>query len=456
MSTTQCEQTGTAGGVGVEVSLSPQTRGFIVPGPGCVLRGSVRVTAAAGAVDKIEVRYRGIEVVGGTVDDDVDDFDGQPARKGVRVLTRAYFDERLVVWDQATGAGLEWGAEQTLGFSIGMPRANYPAEIRSTQGPESQHFEICYQLVALVFKGEEVVARHVHRVPFTPSLSKTIVDVPQPAVSRTAYDDRGNECLVTRVTLSQPEYVPGDQVLGGVFIEMHSKANNGRTVRKAECQLRQRIECRMRRSGSEGSGAGARPQSAPGDDSDILWTRVVDLEPPQTLTLTSYGVGLAAMAEGAESSHELHGGGGSSLMAGYKACSANIHTVMPINTPVIAGHFLAFTYELLVTATVAGLAWGMQKVSTRTAIGSLAEAGSPTCESAPASAFGTVNSSVSLKSMDDPNRFSVEAFKQQGKSRFSMMTINTVAARDCRRHAQCSRDYARKDRGPGQAEAVFG
>ncbi|KAJ1950960.1 hypothetical protein EC988_004195, partial [Linderina pennispora] len=70
------------------------------------------------------------------------------------------------------------------------------------------------------------------------------------------------------------------------------------------------------------------------------------------------------------------------------------------------------------------------KVSTRTAIGSLAEAGSPTCESAPASAFGTVNSSVSLKSMDDPNRFSVEAFKQQGKSRFSMMTINTVAARD--------------------------
>ncbi|KAJ1940185.1 hypothetical protein EC988_007107, partial [Linderina pennispora] len=422
MSTTQCEQTGTAGGVSVEVSLSPQTRGFIVPGPGCVLRGkdpwagqggsgqqlgargfllllldrqgtwegqqgaqqcqsidgyalliddcfcwwlfrigSVRVTAAAGAVDRIEVRYRGIEVVGGTVDDDVDDFDGQPARKGVRVLTKAYFDERLVVWDQATGAGLEWGAEQTLGFSIGMPRANYPAEIRSTQGPESQHFEICYQLVALAFKGEQVVARHVHRVRFTPSLSKTIVDVPQPAVSRTAYDDRGNECLVTRVTLSQPEYVPGDQVLGGVFIEMHSKANNGRTVRKAECQLRQRIECRMRRSGSEGSGAGARPQSAPGDDSDILWTRVVDLEPPQTLTLTSYGVGLAAMAEGAESSHELHGGGGSSLMAGYKACSANIHTVMPINTPVIAGHFLAFTYELLVTATVAGLAWGMQK-----------------------------------------------------------------------------------------------
>ncbi|KAJ1951451.1 hypothetical protein FBU59_000141 [Linderina macrospora] len=449
MSAAHCEQTSTVEGVSVEVMLSPQTRGVIVPGPGCVLR----VTAAASsAVDKIEVRYRGIEVVGGTVDDSVDEFDGQPARKGVRVLTKAYFDERVVVWDGAQGATMEWGTEQTIGFSIGMPRANYPAEIRSTLGPESQHFEICYQLVALAFNGDSVVARHVHRVPFTPSLSKTIVDVPQPAVSRTAYDDRGNECLVTRVTLSQPEYVPGDQVLGGVFIEMHSKANNGRTVRKAECQLRQRIECRMRRSGNETIGASGmmRPQSAPGDESDILWTRVVDLEPPQTLTLTSYGVGLAAMAEGAENKHDMHGGegygsgagtgggggaddqrrGGSSLMAGYKACSANIHTVMPINTPVIAGHFLAFTYELLITATVAGLAWGMQKVSTRTAIGGLAEAGSPTCESAPAGAFGTVDSSVSLKSMDDPNRFSVDAFRQGKASRFSMMTVNTVAARD--------------------------
>ncbi|KAJ2487331.1 hypothetical protein IWW37_005282 [Coemansia sp. RSA 2050] len=387
----------------IQVFLSPSldsTPG--VPGPDRVLTGS----ALAGA-EQVEVQYRGVEVVGGTLDD-FDDIETLVPRKGMRALTKVYFDERLVLWRrEASSFDGESGESLRLPFSIALPRANYPAEIKSVCKPApSQSFEIAYHLVGWIHppaEGEPL--RYVCPVPYVPLLARPPGIVPQAPVIRTAYDDRGKECLVTRVTLSQSDYVPGDQVVGGVYIEC-TKTN--RSIRKAECQLRQRIECRMRRTYSsaaetaaERSAASSRPQSsqksAESDDSDILWTRVVDLGPWRPLTLTTVGLGLAASAAAASTGGFANGSGNSSAslvsdMAGgggldsgatktlskgaaaimaapNRSCSANVHTDIPATTPLVPGHFLSFSYELLVSVTVYSLTRGSQALITRTPLG---------------------------------------------------------------------------------------
>ncbi|KAJ2415021.1 hypothetical protein H4218_005497 [Coemansia sp. IMI 209128] len=394
----------------IQVFLSPNSDSTPgVPGPDRVLSGFVVVagSALAGA-EQVEVQYRGVEVVGGTLDD-FDDIETLVPRKGMRALTKVYFDERLVLWRRETSSfDGESGEYLRLPFSIALPRANYPAEIKSVCKPApSQSFEIAYHVVGWVHppaEGEPL--RYVCPVSYVPLLARPPGIVPQAPVIRTAYDDRGKECLVTRVTLSQSDYVPGDQVVGGVYIEC-TKTN--RSIRKAECQLRQRIECRMRRTYSsaaetaaERSAASSRPQSsqksAESDDSDILWTRVVDLGPWRPLTLTTVGLGLAASAAAASSTGGFANGSGNSsaslvsdlagssgldssatktlskgaaaiMTAPNRSCSANVHTDIPATTPLVPGHFLSFSYELLVSVTVYSLTRGSQALTTRTPLG---------------------------------------------------------------------------------------
>ncbi|KAJ2874085.1 hypothetical protein FB639_004139, partial [Coemansia asiatica] len=230
-------------------------------------------------------------------------------------------------------------------------------------------------------------------------------------VTRTAYDDRGKECLVTRVTLSQSEYLPNDQVVGGVYMEV-TKSN--RTIRKAECQLRQRVECRMRRTFSPAETAeliasGSRPNSSQlspaSDESDVLWCRSIEITPLKPLTLTASGVGLAAAAaagctgsgssqksgSSAAAAHnallvsELGGGmdvaekressasrilSTKSIISSNRLCSANFHIDIPMMTHIVPGHFLLFSYELLIDVTVYSLTRGTQKISTRTPLSS--------------------------------------------------------------------------------------
>ncbi|KAJ2380174.1 hypothetical protein GGI05_006394, partial [Coemansia sp. RSA 2603] len=112
------------------------------------------------------------------------------------------------------------------------------------------------------------------------------------------------------------------------------------------------------------------------------------------LTLTVNGVGLAAaaaaaaghqptdLAEKRESSASRatmstkggssNGSAASSSISsnGNKACSANFHLDLPVDTHVVAGHFLLFSYELLVEVTVHSLTRGTQKVATRTPLSS--------------------------------------------------------------------------------------
>ncbi|KAJ1986889.1 hypothetical protein GGI25_006138 [Coemansia spiralis] len=387
------------------------------PGPDRILNGYVLVDESLlEDAERIEIQYRGVEVVGGTLDDFEDDtLDGLHPRKGVRAFNKVYFDERLVVWqrddtDPAGAARSPDGTSTKFEFSIAFPHANYPAEIKSIcKAAPSQSFEIAYHAVGWVFGADDtLVARSVTNVPFIPLLTRRPSIAPQVPVTQTAYDDRGRECLFTRVTLSQTDYIPGDQVVGGVYIEC---VKSNRTVRKAECQLRQRVECRMRRTFNSAETAElvstSRPQSsqpsAHSDDSDVLWMRTVDIGLPQVLTLTTSGVGLAAAAAantaGASSSltgsitassvslasdscNELvekrestfaraMGPKGSGIISGYRSCSANVHTHIPSTASVVPGHFLLFSYELLIDVTVSSLARGSQKLSTRTPLSSM-------------------------------------------------------------------------------------
>ncbi|KAJ2808732.1 hypothetical protein H4R20_000677 [Coemansia guatemalensis] len=385
-------------------------------GPDKIVTGHVSVPEASlSGVDRIEIQYRGVEVVGGTLDDYEDhSLDGLILKEGARALNKLYFDERLVLWERDRDAP---ASAQQLLFSIAYPNANYPGEVKSVcRSAPSQSFEIAYHVaVWLVGPDNKPVAREVQCVPFVPVFSRKASAIPPAPVSQTGYDDRGKECLLTRVTLSQTDYVPGDQVVAGVYIEC-LRAN--RSIRKAECTLRQRIECRMRRTFSPIETAeivsNSRPQSsqpsAASDDSDVLWSRTIDVCPPQQLTLTTSGVGLAAAAASASSSTtQLHSSTAASrssqisdsgeiphkrdssisrtmssrspagLMAGFRSCSANMHTSLPSSASMVSGHFLLFSYELQIDVTVGSLARGGQRVSTHTLLGSSAvEPSTPT------------------------------------------------------------------------------
>ncbi|KAJ1966219.1 hypothetical protein GGI12_000241 [Dipsacomyces acuminosporus] len=466
-------------GTTVQVFLiPPQTGDMVAPGPQGVVKGHVLVnTTAKDALGTVEIQFRGVEVVGGTMADLDNDLEELHPRKGARSLNRVYFDEQLVLWDHANTA-LEHGGQMMLPFAIVMPKANYPAEIKSLcDAAPSQSFEICYQVIAraLAKDGESVLGRFVQEIPFVPLLTKPLSAASndgQHSMSRIAYDDRGNECAVTCLTLAQAEYVPGDQVVGGLYIEC-TKAN--RTIRKAECQLRQRIQCRMRRTFNsvevaERSASSSRPQSSqksPADisnESDILWTRVVEMGSWKQLTLTSVGVGLAAAAaqsaNGYSASSNNNGsssivsspaeqqlgdqaseagdkkdsvGRSKSIIASNRPCSsANIHTDIPSTAPMIPGHFLSFSYELVIAVTISSLTRGTQRVTTRMPLGSSLECATPTpvsgrpqsschipavveeedsSESAPS--IKTTSTGKRNKTLHAEGRFSVGAFQEK-------------------------------------------
>ncbi|KAJ2827745.1 hypothetical protein IWW50_001734 [Coemansia erecta] len=378
-----------------------------VPGPDRTVTGSIAVPAAAlEDAERIEIQYRGVEVVGGTLDDYEDrSFHGLTLKKGARALNRLYFDERLVLWQRSSDAAAQPAAELSLSlpFSIAYPNANYPSERRSecTKAP-SQSFEIAYHIIVwLVAANNEPVARVVQGLPFVPLFIRKPSALRQAPVTQVGHDERGRECLFTRVTLSQADYVPGDQIVAGVYIEC-TKSN--RTIRKAECTLRQRVECRMRRTFSPAETAdiasNSRPQSsqpsAASDDSDVLWSRLIDVGQPQALTLNTSGVGLAAaaasgsqanasvaastMSQASEMidtpdkrdstfSRTLASKSPNSIISGLRACSANMHTSIPASASMISGHYLLFSYELQIDVTIGSLARGTQRISTHTPLG---------------------------------------------------------------------------------------
>ncbi|KAJ2648817.1 hypothetical protein IWW40_003617 [Coemansia sp. RSA 1250] len=373
-------------------------------GAGCTCCSISVPASALEKAERVEVQYRGVEVVGGTLADyEEDSFGGLVAKKGAPVLNKLYFDERLVLWQRSSDMSAE---ALSLPFSIAYPNANYPSECKSEckQAP-SQSFEIAYHVIVwLVDADNEPVARVVQNMPFVPTFSRKPSPVRQAPLTQMGFDERGRECLFTRVTLSQADYVPGDQIVAGVYIEC-TKSN--RTIRKAECTLRQRIECRMRRTFSPAETAeiasNSRPQSsqpsAASDDSDVLWSRMADVGQPQTLTLTTSGVGLAAAAaSGGQTSASVIGStisqtsdmydvpdkrdsglsrtmtakSPTGIISGLRACSANMHTSIPASASMVSGHFLLFSYELQIDVTISSLGRSTQKIITHTPLGSTA------------------------------------------------------------------------------------
>ncbi|KAJ1791140.1 hypothetical protein LPJ59_005040, partial [Coemansia sp. RSA 2399] len=411
-------------------------------GPDKIISGYVEVDQALlRQTEKIEIQYRGVEVAGGTLSDFDDNYvEGLQPRAGMRAFSKVYFDERLTVWqrseekqqqEEASG-NTTTALPRRFDFSIAFPHANYPAQVHSTcEAAPLQSFEIAYHVVGWTVGADGgVLERAQAPIGFVPRLTRTLPQgamVPQAPLTQTAYDERGRECLFTRVTLSQADYVPGDQVVAGVYIEC---IKSNRTVRKADAQLRQRVECRMRRTYSSAETAelvasGSRPQSSQpsthSDDSDVLWTRALDIGAPQPLTLTRTGVGLAAAAASgcttpgtgvgaisgpftgslvaastcslSSSDHVAEptpvpekrestlaraiGPKGSGIIAGYRSCSANMHTHIPASASAVPGHFLIFSYELLIDVTLSSLTRGNHKVSTRTPLGSATGAATP-------------------------------------------------------------------------------
>ncbi|KAJ1858281.1 hypothetical protein GGH12_001216 [Coemansia sp. RSA 1822] len=397
----------TAAGMQLTLGALTADAAAVVPGPDRTVTGRITVPAAAlESAECVEIQYRGVEVVGGTLDDFEDhSFGGLVLKQGARALNRLYFDERLVLWqrnDTTVSNDSDTEALQ-LPFSIAYPNANYPSESRSEckQAP-SQSFEIAYHIIVWLLGADNVpVARVVQSMPFVPTFSRKPSALRQAPVTQTGRDERGRECLFTRVTLSQTDYVPGDQIVAGVYIEC-TKSN--RTIRKAECTLRQRVECRMRRTFSPAETAeiasSSRPQSsqpsAVSDDSDVLWSRLIDVGQVQTLTLNTSGVGLAAAAASggttsvsavAAASTVSQGSDAfeasdkrdssvsrtlskspNSIMSGLRACSANMHTSIPASASMISGHYLLFSYELQIDVTIGSLARGTQKISTHTSL----------------------------------------------------------------------------------------
>ncbi|KAJ2207237.1 hypothetical protein IW145_001600 [Coemansia sp. RSA 521] len=395
----------TAAGMQLTLGALTANAAAVVPGP------DRTVTALEGA-ECVEIQYRGVEVVGGTLDDFEDhSFGGLVLKQGARAFNRLYFDERLVLWQRNDAESSDKALQ--LPFSIAYPNANYPSECRSEckQAP-SQSFEIAYHIVVWLLGADNVpVARVVQSMPFVPTFSRKPSALRQAPVTQTGRDDRGRECLFTRVTLSQTDYVPGDQIVAGVYIEC-TKSN--RTIRKAECTLRQRVECRMRRTFSPAETAelasSSRPQSsqpsAVSDDSDVLWCRLIDVGHVQTLTLNTSGVGLAAAAasggtasvstvaaastvsqgsDAFEASDKRNSSvsrtpskSPNSIMSGLRACSANMHTSIPPSASMISGHYLLFSYELQIDVTIGSLARGTQRISTFTSLSSNCAGGANT------------------------------------------------------------------------------
>ncbi|KAJ2552888.1 hypothetical protein EV175_003139, partial [Coemansia sp. RSA 1933] len=68
---------------------------------------------------------------------------------------------------------------------------------------------------------------------------------------------------------------------------------------------------------------------------------------------------------------------GSGIIAGYRSCSANMHTHIPPTASAVPGHFLIFSYELLIDVTLSSLTRGTHRVSTRTPLGSSTGAATP-------------------------------------------------------------------------------
>ncbi|KAJ2396526.1 hypothetical protein GGI23_003882, partial [Coemansia sp. RSA 2559] len=429
---------------GIRLHVANQTSGAPVEtGPDKIISGYVEVDQALlRQTEKIEIQYRGVEVAGGTLSDFDDNYvEGLQPQAGIRAFSKVYFDERLTVWKRSEEQQHEKEGEATgdnsalprrFDFSIAFPHANYPAQVHSKcEAVPLQSFEIAYHVVGWAVDADGgVLERAQAPIGFVPRLARTLPQgamVPQAPLTQTAYDERGRECLFTRVTLSQADYVPGDQVVAGVYIEC---IKSNRTVRKADAQLRQRVECRMRRTYSSAETAelvasGSRPQSSQpsthSDDSDVLWTRALDIGAPQPLTLTRSGVGLAAAAASgsttpgsgvgttsgpftgslvaastcslSSSDHAVEptsvpekrestlaraiGPKGSGIIAGYRSCSANMHTHIPASASAVPGHFLIFSYELLIDVTLSSLTRGNHRVSTRTPLGSATGAATP-------------------------------------------------------------------------------
>ncbi|KAJ1731212.1 hypothetical protein LPJ72_004064 [Coemansia sp. Benny D160-2] len=475
---------------GIRVCFSNQTddTSLVELGPEKILSGHVEIEETLiTQVERIEIQYRGVEIVGGTVDDFDDDYEeGLQAYTGIRAFNKVYFDERLVVWQRGTEAAEAPSSDappppahlRKFDFQIAFPYANYPAQVCSKcSTASSQSFEIAYHVVGwAVGASNAVVGRDARAVGFAPLVTRlapsaaSAAGVPQvtAATAQTAFDERGRECVYTRVTFSQAEYAAGDQVVAGVYIE---SARTSRTVRRAEAQLRRRVECRMRRTYSSvetaelAMGGGSRPQSSQpsthSDDSDVLWTRTLDMGPPQPLTLTTSGVGLAAaaaaagsgcaspgaisvgatLARGVSSSacsvnseaavpdlppvadrrestlSRAIGPKGSGIIAGLRSCSANMHTHIPRTASLVPGHFLLFSYELFVDVTLSSLTRGNHRVSTRTPLGCTVAAPTPGKHSGAVSA---VNGPFSATAACFPQTQLIGGGGVSGTSRFSV------------------------------------
>ncbi|KAJ2759968.1 hypothetical protein IWQ56_005601, partial [Coemansia nantahalensis] len=169
----------------MQITIAPLPSGDpAVPGPDTIVTGHVSVPVAAlRGADRLVLQHRGVEVVGGTLDDydDVNPNTLAP-KKGARALSRTYFDERLVLWQRgedasaaATAAAGDNGVA-LLPFSIAYPNANYPCQVRSVSAAApSQSFEIAYHIVAwLAAADNEPVARAALSVPFVPVYNRNL------------------------------------------------------------------------------------------------------------------------------------------------------------------------------------------------------------------------------------------------------------------------------------------
>ncbi|KAJ2222065.1 hypothetical protein IW143_001567, partial [Coemansia sp. RSA 520] len=121
----------TAAGMQLTLGALTANAAAVVPGPDRTVTGRITVPAAAlEGAECVEIQYRGVEVVGGTLDDFEDhSFGGLVLKQGARAFNRLYFDERLVLWQRNDAESSDEALQ--LPFSIAYPNANYPSECRS-------------------------------------------------------------------------------------------------------------------------------------------------------------------------------------------------------------------------------------------------------------------------------------------------------------------------------------
>ncbi|KAJ1673873.1 hypothetical protein EV182_004396, partial [Spiromyces aspiralis] len=379
-----------------------------------------------------------------------------------------------------TGAELETGMN-IFHFAIKVPTVNYPTRMISICDSPHQDFRIEYLLEAKLWgRDGNVMAKAKRECNFQPSVPASRFHSTPYSTIHIINDDDDKPCVVIKASFLQREFICGDRVQGELFFE---SMRQSRQIVRAESQLRLRINCRLKRTinnnnNSDGGGGGsdsgngcmkdsssrsmsvgsfsaipsptAAAASSYRDSPDVLWTRTIDLEEPQILSLEAANdTKLTAHPKPHINTHSsfralTHKRSLFSIRTGHKSCRGVLDTQLSDALAIIPSYFLEFTYELFITVHLSGI----QSSSTATMSIPLTVATERPAESTEAPGYNG-----SAAALSGTNRYSYGSAASSSSVRKSLVTsldsVRRISQRSDLAEGECptkeKRDSLRSD-----------